>query len=220
MGKRADKKRLDELTQRVADIVFDRLTSAECRQLIAQSESHGIGRTETLAKFYTTQYSMVCKEMMDFASRHKSENLFKRHEVELYDLAFRAAVGTVYGDDAAETARRLAFNETGDKFVEPGGPTEMGALLLTAPGTLLDIPQDKQASVEVRAHENCCVILTAGSHELVDYFRWFDVGEYLAHESDLSNLLVHYKEDRALSASAEVWSDLFEDRGLVFRPLE
>ena len=109
MGKRADAKRLNALTERIARIVFDRLTSDESRAVLAFADSEGLSRAEALASFYRTQYPIVCREMMEFASRHRSENLFKANESRLYDQAFRIAAGSVYGDGTADAAVRLAL---------------------------------------------------------------------------------------------------------------
>jgi hypothetical protein len=116
VGKRSDAKKMTALAVRIANILFDRLTSEECRQVLATGESGGLSLAEMLASFYRSQYSIVCKEMMEFASRHKSENLFKINEGIFYEAAFGSAVEAVYGDETASDAVRLALTPPAASF--------------------------------------------------------------------------------------------------------
>jgi hypothetical protein len=157
--------------------------------------------------------------MMEFAERHKSENLFKRREIDFYNQAFLVAVGTVYDDDIAQRAIQMARLQSSEGAESPNGTVDPGPLLHSGSGALLDLGTKMELKVEIHAHERSCVITPRGSRVPVEQFEWSEVHEFLAHEEDPSNLLVHFRYNRALSVSAFEWVDIFVDRGLAFRPL-
>ncbi len=219
MSGRADERRLRKYTRELGDVILARLSSDEFQEILAVSDAARIDRSETLTKFFTTQYSIVTREVAAVARADGCEALFKTNASDLFTRAYRAVIGSVYGDMVAEAAVQEALRQAASEMNDPGGPMNPGPLLIEGSGVLLELERDLQADIWIRAHGECCVMTMPETGDFVDYFRWERIDwVYLPHH-DPENLLIRFKPHRALSAPVSNWRRLCEEQGLEFRSL-
>ena len=220
MSRRKDRRRLSKYAEKLRATISYRLSSDEFQTILRMSDGGGIGRTETFAKFYATQYSIATREVAAIARAEGCENLFKMNEVFLFDVAFEAAVGSAYGDGVAEGAMSEARRMAREEMNSRGGPDNPGPALFVGVGHIadLDLGEDgevMEAAVDVTAYEECCVIRDPATGAFVDYFRWAKVGEYrLNLDGPEQNLFVAYKAHRVLCVPASQWEAVVTERGM------